>query len=85
MDKYMPEGIYTDLENDDEWIRSFLYNLITKSSTNKQSNHIWKLGMFVIGALVVFAATIFFIGKKKIFWINLSHPSKFQKNVMGCW
>jgi hypothetical protein len=32
---------------------------------NKQSNHIWKLGMFVIGALVVFAATIFFIGKQK--------------------
>jgi hypothetical protein len=34
---------------------------------NKQSNHIWKLGMFVIRALVVFAATIFFIGKQKIF------------------
>jgi phospholipid/cholesterol/gamma-HCH transport system ATP-binding protein len=26
------EGTYTDLENsDDEWIRSFLYNLITKA------------------------------------------------------
>jgi hypothetical protein len=45
---------------------------------NKQSNHIWKLGMFVIGALVVFAATIFFIGKQKIFWINLRIQANFK-------
>jgi hypothetical protein len=45
---------------------------------NKQSNHIWKLGMFVIGALVVFAATIFFIGKKKIFGSTFRIQANFK-------
>lgn len=50
---------------------------------NKQSNHIWKLGMFVIGALVVFAATIFFIGKQKnLFGSTFRIQSNF-KNVSG--
>jgi phospholipid/cholesterol/gamma-HCH transport system substrate-binding protein len=50
---------------------------------NKQSNHIWKLGMFVIGALVVFAATIFFIGKQKNLFGSTFRIQANFKNVSG--
>jgi phospholipid/cholesterol/gamma-HCH transport system substrate-binding protein len=50
---------------------------------NKQSNHIWKLGIFVIGALVVFAATIFFIGKQKNLFGSTFRIQANFKNVSG--
>jgi phospholipid/cholesterol/gamma-HCH transport system substrate-binding protein len=49
---------------------------------NKQSNHIWKLGMFVIEHWWYLPQQFSLLENKKIFWINLSHPSKFQ-NVSG--
>lgn len=50
---------------------------------NKQSNHIWKLGVFVIGALVAFAATIFFIGKQQNLFGNTFILQANFKNVSG--
>ncbi|MDG2431725.1 MlaD family protein [Flavobacterium sp.] len=50
---------------------------------NTQSNQIGKLGMFVIGALLVFAATIFFIGKQQnMFGSTFTIQANF-KNVSG--
>ncbi|MDG1870354.1 MlaD family protein [Flavobacterium frigidarium] len=50
---------------------------------NTQSNHTWKLGAFVVGALLVFAATIFFIGKQQnLFGDTLRIQANF-KNVSG--
>ncbi|MBC5842786.1 MAG: MlaD family protein [Flavobacteriaceae bacterium] len=49
----------------------------------KQSTHIWKLGMFVIGAIVVFAATIFFIGKQKNLFGSTFRIHAYFKNVSG--
>lgn len=50
---------------------------------NTQSNHIGKLGMFVIGALLVFAATIFFIGKQKNMFGSTFRIQANFKNVSG--
>ena len=50
---------------------------------NTQSNQIGKLGMFVIGALIVFAATIFFIGKQKNMFGSTFRIQASFKNVSG--
>jgi phospholipid/cholesterol/gamma-HCH transport system substrate-binding protein len=50
---------------------------------NTQSNHIGKLGIFVIGALIVFAATIFFIGKQKNMFGSTFRIHANFKNVSG--
>ena len=50
---------------------------------NTQSNHIGKLGMFVIGALLLFAVTIFFIGKQKNMFGSTFRIQANFKNVSG--
>jgi phospholipid/cholesterol/gamma-HCH transport system substrate-binding protein len=50
---------------------------------NTQSNHIGKLGLFVIVAIVVFAATIFFIGKQKNMFGSTFRIHANFKNVSG--
>ena len=49
----------------------------------KNTGSTWKLGMFVIIAIVLFAATIYYVGKQKnLFGSTLSLKSQF-KNVSG--
>lgn len=61
----------------------FKYLILKQLAMNKQSNHIWKLGIFVVGALVVFAVTIFFIGKQQNLFGSTFRIQANFKNVSG--
>ena len=49
----------------------------------KSTNYIWKLGAFVILGLVLFATTIYFIGKNKNLFASTFHLKSQFKNVSG--
>ena len=49
----------------------------------KSTNYIWKLGVFVILGLVLFATTIYFIGKNKNLFAATFHLKSQFKNVSG--
>jgi len=50
---------------------------------NKESGRTWKLGMFVIIGLVLFAFTIYFIGKQKNLFGSTFHLTSQFKTVSG--
>lgn len=49
----------------------------------KSTNYNWKLGMFVLLGLVLFAVTIYFIGKNKNLFASTFHLKSQFKNVSG--
>jgi phospholipid/cholesterol/gamma-HCH transport system substrate-binding protein len=49
----------------------------------KSSNYIWKLGMFVLLGVTLFAITIYFIGKNKNLFAATFHLKTQFKNVSG--
>lgn len=49
----------------------------------KNSNYIWKLGMFVILGLILFVVTVYFIGKNKNLFNSTFHLRTQFKNVSG--
>jgi phospholipid/cholesterol/gamma-HCH transport system substrate-binding protein len=50
---------------------------------NKESGFTWKLGMFVIAGLVLFAFTMYFIGKQKNLFGSIFHLRTQFKTVSG--
>jgi len=49
----------------------------------KESGFTWKLGMFVITGLVLFVATVYFVGKQKNLFGSTFHVKAKIKTVRG--